>query len=61
MAAGESVSLSAELKAALAAEVDVEALTARTVHAYFVARLAETLGARLAVSEADRRATFVAA
>ncbi|HYL32031.1 MAG TPA: histidine phosphotransferase family protein [Stellaceae bacterium] len=59
-AAGEAVNLTAELKAALVPAADVGALTARTVHAYFTARYAETVGARLSLSEADKSATFTA-
>jgi len=57
-AAGEAVNLTAELKAALAPAAEVAALTARTVHAYFTARYAENVGARLSLSEADKGATF---
>jgi histidine phosphotransferase ChpT len=59
-AAGDPVNLTPELKAALAADADVAALTARTVHAYFTARCAERVGAKLTLVEADRRATFAA-
>jgi len=58
-AAGEAVNLTAELKAALAPAAEVAALSARTVHAYFTARYAENVGARLAISEADKSATFM--
>jgi len=61
MAAGESVNLTAELKAALAPAAEVAALTARTVHAYFTARYAESVGAKLTLSESDKSATFKAA
>jgi len=57
-AAGEAVNLTAELKAALTPAAEVAALTARTVHAYFTARYAENVGARLSLSEADKGATF---
>ncbi|HYL50045.1 MAG TPA: histidine phosphotransferase family protein [Stellaceae bacterium] len=57
-AAGEAVNLTAELKAALAPAAEVAALSARTVHAYFTARYAENVGARLSLSEADKGATF---
>ena len=60
-AAGETVNLTPELKAALAPGADVAVLTARTVHAYFTARYAERLGAKLTLTEADKRATFAAA
>jgi len=50
-AAGDSVNLTAELRAALADGADIDALTARTVHGYYTARVAESLGARLALAE----------
>lgn len=61
MAAGESVNLTPELKAAVAPAVYVATLTARTIHAYFTARYAEQIGATLTLSEADKSATFKAA
>lgn len=60
-AAGETVNLTPELKAALAPNVDVADLTARTVHAYFTARYAGHVGAMLTLSEAEKSATFQAA
>lgn len=48
---GDSVNLTAELRAAVADAADIDALTARTVHGYYTARVAETLGARLEMSE----------
>ena len=48
---GDSVNLTAELRAALADNADIEALTARTVHGYYTARVAESLGARLELAE----------
>lgn len=48
---GDSVNLTADLRAALAAGADIDALTSRTVHGYYTARVAETLGARLELSE----------
>lgn len=50
-AAGENVNLTAELRAALADGADIAALTARTVHGYYTARVAETLQARLQLGE----------
>ncbi len=47
---GEGAGLSAELRAALEAEVPVETLSSRTVQAYMTARLAEHIGARLAIA-----------
>lgn len=48
---GDSVNLTAELRAALADDVDVDSLTARTVHGYYTARVAAALGARLELTE----------
>jgi len=48
---GDSVNLTAELGAALADNADIDALTARTVHGYYTARVAESLGARLELAE----------
>ncbi|HEY1506942.1 MAG TPA: histidine phosphotransferase family protein [Stellaceae bacterium] len=50
-AGGDSVNLTAELRAALADNVDVDALTARTVHGYYTARVAESLDAKLELTE----------
>ncbi|HEY3917829.1 MAG TPA: histidine phosphotransferase family protein [Stellaceae bacterium] len=50
-ASGDSVNLTAELRAALADSAAVDVLTARTVHAYFTARVAESLSARLELVE----------
>jgi histidine phosphotransferase ChpT len=50
-ASGDSVNLTAELRAALADGADVDALTARTVHGYYTARVAESIGARVALTE----------
>jgi histidine phosphotransferase ChpT len=50
-AGGDSVNLTAELRAALAEGADIDALTARTVHGYYTARVAEALGARLELTE----------
>jgi histidine phosphotransferase ChpT len=58
-AAGEAVNLTPELKAALASDADVAALTARTVHAYFVARYAERLGTGLRLREEAKAAIFM--
>jgi histidine phosphotransferase ChpT len=48
---GDSVNLTAELRAALGEGAEIEALTARTVHGYYTARVAETLGATLDLAE----------
>jgi histidine phosphotransferase ChpT len=50
-AAGDSVNLTPELRAALGDKPDTDALTARTVHGYYTARVAESLGTRLELSE----------
>lgn len=50
-ASGDSVNLTAELRAAVADGADIDALTARTVHGYYTARVAESVGARLELSE----------
>ena len=50
-AAGDSVNITAELRAALLDNADTDALTARTVHGYYTARVAESLGARLELAE----------
>lgn len=50
-ASGDSVNLTAELRAALADGADVDALTARTVHGYYTARVAESMGARVDLTE----------
>ena len=54
-AEGDSVNVTAELRAALD-DIAIEDLTARSVHAFYTARLAQHLGARLAlaVSETGR-------
>lgn len=52
-AGGDSVNLTAELRAALLDGADTGALTARTVHGYYTARIAETLGVRLEMAEAQ--------
>jgi histidine phosphotransferase ChpT len=50
-AGGDSINLTAELRAALADNADSSVLTARTVHGYYTARVAESLGARLELGE----------
>lgn len=55
---GEGINPPAEVKAALAPGADVASLTARSVHAYFTARQAERLGAKLTLNQsAPNRAT----
>lgn len=49
-AAGQDARLSEEMQAALAPGLSVESLTAKTVHGYFLGRLAEAYGGRLDVS-----------
>jgi len=58
VAEGESVNLTPEMKAALAAGAGAADLTARTIHGYFTALYAEQLGAKLSLAEAPKRATF---
>ncbi len=59
-AEGEAVNQADELQAVLVAE-NVDGLTARTVHAFYTARLAQTLGARLSLARGDGgRAVLVA-
>ncbi len=55
-AEGDTINISDDLKSVLAGEVAAEALSARTVHGFFTMRLAEEIGARLALttSEATR-------
>jgi histidine phosphotransferase ChpT len=60
VAAGEVVNITPELKAALGSKPDPAALTARNVHAYFTARYAEQLGAKLTLTADDKRASFMA-
>ena len=50
-ASGDSINLTPELRAALADGASVDALTARTIHAFYAARVAETLGMRLELGE----------
>jgi histidine phosphotransferase ChpT len=58
---GDVAPLSAEAKAALEGEGGSAALTNRTVHAFYTARLAAELGARLALSTAPQRLLLAAA
>ncbi len=51
-ACGESVNLVPELRAALADNPNIDELTVRGVHAYYTARTAEALGAKLVFAEA---------
>jgi histidine phosphotransferase ChpT len=53
VAEGESINLTTELRAALDPGAAVEQLSPRTIHAYFTARLAGTMGASLRLGEAD--------
>jgi histidine phosphotransferase ChpT len=50
-AAGDSVNLTPELRAAIGEKADIDALTARTVHGYYTARVAESLGTKLDLAE----------
>ncbi len=51
-AAGETINTTPELQAVLAGTTTVADLTARSVHAYYTAKLAEALGTRLTLSTA---------
>jgi histidine phosphotransferase ChpT len=53
VADGETVNVTDELRAALDAVLPVETLTARTVHAYYTVRLAQQMGARVALARAE--------
>ncbi|HZB93629.1 MAG TPA: histidine phosphotransferase family protein [Stellaceae bacterium] len=58
-AEGEAVNLGPELRGALDPAAPVDELTSRTVHAYFTQRLAQILGATVAIAEAEpQRAVF---
>jgi histidine phosphotransferase ChpT len=57
-AEGETINLSADLRAILAGEVAAEALTARTIHAFFTTRLAAQLGGSVSLAEQPGRAVF---
>jgi histidine phosphotransferase ChpT len=60
-AAGETVNVTPELRAALLPNAPVDDLTSRTVQAYFTARLAEQIGARISVTAASTgQVTFTA-
>jgi histidine phosphotransferase ChpT len=50
VAVGETLNVTPELRAALLPNAPVDDLTSRTVQAYFTARLAEQIGARLSVA-----------
>ncbi|HWE74675.1 MAG TPA: histidine phosphotransferase family protein [Stellaceae bacterium] len=50
-AAGDSVNLTPELRAAIGEKADIDALTARTVHGYYTARVAESLDTKLDLTE----------
>lgn len=52
VAEGESLNLPDEQRAALDAATPVEGLTSRSVHAFYTNRLAQQIGARLAVAAA---------
>jgi histidine phosphotransferase ChpT len=60
-AAGEAVNVTPELRGALLPNAPVDELSSRTVHAYFTARLAEQIGARISVaSSSNGQVTFTA-
>ena len=59
VAEGESVNLTADLRAALDPGAAVDQLSPRTIHAYFTSRLAGTMGALLRLGETEpQRALF---
>jgi histidine phosphotransferase ChpT len=61
-AAGETINLTPELRAVLQGTTPVGELTARTVHAYYTVRVAETLSAKLSLAEPEPgSAVFTAA
>lgn len=60
-AAGETINLAAEMRAALGGALAIADLTARGVHAYYTARLAEALDARLSVAEPQAGSAVFAA
>lgn len=53
VAEGETVNVTDDLRAALDAALPVEVLTARTVHAYYTVRLAQQMGARVTLAQAE--------
>ncbi len=62
VAEGDSLILNDEQRAALAASAPVDALTPRNVHAFYTNRLAQQIGARLALADAaPGRAVLTAA
>jgi histidine phosphotransferase ChpT len=61
LTAAGTINFPAEQRAALDSAAAVEALTSRTVHGYFTARLAERLGARLAIALESERLVLSAA
>jgi histidine phosphotransferase ChpT len=61
VAEGDSVNLTAELRAALDPQAAVEQLSPRTIHAYFTAKLAAMTGVRLRLGEPElQRVLFCA-
>lgn len=61
-AAGEAINLTPELRAVLDENTTIADLTARNIHAYYTAKLAEALAARLALSTSQPgSAVFTAA
>lgn len=61
-AAGDAINLTQELRAVLSGTAPVAELTARTVHAYYTGKLAETLDAKLNLAEPQAgTAVFTAA
>jgi histidine phosphotransferase ChpT len=62
-AEGETINVSADLRSLLEgdADIDIDALTSRTVHAFYTMRLAQHMGARLALAVGPNRAVLTAA
>jgi histidine phosphotransferase ChpT len=50
-AVAENINLTPELRAALGDKADIEVLTARTIHGYYTARVAESVGTKLELGE----------
>jgi histidine phosphotransferase ChpT len=50
-ATSDNINLTPELRAALGDKADIDALTARTIHGYYTARVAESVGTKLELGE----------
>ena len=60
-AEGDGINLTPELREALGDSVAIDALTARTIHAFYSARLAAALGAQLTLSQPEERRALLTA